>query len=117
MPYKCEKIKIEGTVYDARKKIDDETRKEILACEGVLSQRKTASKFGISRKMVVFIWYPEKLKRAKELYKIRRLDGRYYKKDLHTKQMKKHRRRKYKLYKEGLINLIEEENEKVSKKV
>ena len=117
MPYKSEKIKIEGTVYDARKKIDDETRKEILEECGQLSQRKTAKKYGISRRMVQYIWYPEKLQRAKELYKIRRLDGRYYKRKVHSESIKKLRRKKQDLYLKGIIKLVAEENEKVSKKV
>lgn len=105
MPYRSEKIKIEGTEFDARKKITGEMERDILGDKGKLSQRVTARKYGISRRSVVFIWYPERREKNKEQYKIRRMDGRYYKKEKHTKAIRKHRSRKQKLYKEGLIKL------------
>lgn len=103
MPYKSEKIKIQGTQYDRRKTITDEMKKDIFSERGVLSQRVTARKYGVSRRMVTFIWYPERLERHKELAKERRMDGRYYDKEAHTKAMRDHRKWKQVLYTEGLI--------------
>lgn len=103
MPYKSRKIKIENTKYDARIKISPEKRASILAEKGLLSERKTAKKYEVSRKSVSFIWYPEKYEREKALYKIRRLDQRYYIKEKHTEQVRKHRRRKQSLLINGEI--------------
>ena len=105
MPYKSEKIKIERTEFDSRIKITPEMRADILEEQGRLSQRATARKYGVSRNSVVFIWFPERLKRSKELYKIRRLDGRYYKKEKHTEQVRRYRTKKHILYKRGVIKL------------
>ena len=105
MPYKSEAIKIQGTKYDARRRITDKMRAEILGEEGKLSQRVTARKYGVSRRSVVFIWFPERLARSKELFKIRRLDGRYYNKKKHTKAIKRLRSKKQDLYVKGIIKL------------
>jgi hypothetical protein len=109
MPYKCERIKIQGTQHDRRVKITPEKREDILYDKEKMSQRACARKYGISRRMVQFIWYPEKLAEAKKLYKERRKDGRYYKKEKHTKAIREHRARKQRLYVEGVIKLKEEE--------
>lgn len=106
MPYKSERIKIEKTEYDARIKISTPMKVAIKAEQGILSQRATARKYNVSRRMVQFIWCPEKLEKAKELYKERRKDGRYYVKEKHTKEMKKTRRKKQRLYLSGIIKLI-----------
>jgi hypothetical protein len=103
MPYKCQKIKIEGTKNDTRIKVTPEMKEDILQEKGKLSQRKTARKYGISRRTVIFIWYPERLERNKELHKERRKDGRYYDRKKNTLAQRKHRRRKQKLYVEGVI--------------
>lgn len=108
MPFKSAGIKIEKTEFDARIKISPEMRTEILEERGKLSQRATARKYGISRSSVRFIWMPEKRERARQLYKERRKDGRYYKRARHTMQMRRHRARKQFLYKEGLIKLKEQ---------
>jgi len=109
MPYISRKARIAKTEYDARVKIIEEMKKNILDEQGKLSQRETARKYGISRSSVRFIWMPEKLERAKELYKERRKDGRYYERSKSSIAMKKHRRRKHKLYKKGLIKLEDKE--------
>lgn len=105
MPYRSEKILIAGSEYDKRKKISEEMRMDILSEKGVLSQRVTARKYGVSRRSVVFIWYPERLVHAKELYKERRLDGRYYNKEKQRKAMQNLRRRKQKLFLDGDLSL------------
>lgn len=62
-----------------------------------VSIHKIALYTGISRRYVQFILDPEKLKQAKELYKIRRADGRYYDKDKNREAVKKTRKHRRKL--------------------
>jgi len=90
MPYKFEtdKKKIERK-YDHRVKLTDKERKEIKRLYNKFSQRELATKFKVSRRLIIFIGCPEKYERARELYKERRKDQRYYKKSKHTKAMKK----------------------------
>lgn len=81
MPYKSEKIKIEGTEYDRRRKLTDEQKDQIIALRGTISQRKCAEMFKVSKRTIVFLWYPEKQQANKQ----RRLErGRwrqYYRKE------------------------------------
>lgn len=100
MPYKSEKIKIEGTKYDRRRKLTEEQKNEIIALRGEISQRKCAEKFGVSKRTIVFLWYPERLQANKQ----RRLERggwrQYYRKEEHRETMKNTRRYKHGLYKE-----------------
>jgi hypothetical protein len=99
MPYKFEtqKKKIERK-FDRRIKLTDGERWEIKELYGKISQRKLAKQFKVSRRLIIFISCPEKLEHAKELYKERRKDGRYYKKANHTKAIKKYRQHKKNLF-------------------
>lgn len=103
MPYKSEKIKIVGTKYDRRVKLSPERREELRQDKGQLSQRAAARKYGVSRRLVQFIWYPERLEEQKRAYKERRKDGRYYKQEQWAEIIKDHRKWKQKLYLEGKI--------------
>jgi hypothetical protein len=103
MPYKFEKDKKKiPREFDKRVKLTDGEREEIKFLYGKVSQRQLAKKFNVSRKLVIFIGCPEKLERAKELYKERRKDKRYYHIEKHKEYMKTYRRRKQ-LIKEKLI--------------
>jgi IS30 family transposase len=103
MPYKfaTDKKKIPREL-DKRVKLTDSEREEIKFLYGKVSQRQLAKKYNVSRRLIIFIGCPEKLERARELYKERRKDKRYYNTELHKKYMKTHRRRKQ-LIKEKLI--------------
>lgn len=68
------------------------------------SQRALARKYNISRRMISFILFPEKEQKAKEQFKQRQKDGRYYDKEKHRDYMKKHRNHKKELYKKGELN-------------
>ncbi|MCR4323039.1 MAG: helix-turn-helix domain-containing protein [Candidatus Azambacteria bacterium] len=96
MPYKftTNKIKLPREA-DRRVKLtsDDKARIALLHDQG-LSQRAIARAVGCSRRMVVFILYPERLAHAKALYKDRRKDGRYYDRKKNTEATRKHRRHK-----------------------
>jgi hypothetical protein len=87
MPYKFDtqkrKIKRED---DNRIKLTDEERRDIKKLYGKISQRKLAKMFKVSRRLIIFIGCPEKLKIQKEQYKERMKDGRYYKKFYNEKK-------------------------------
>lgn len=105
MPYKSEKMKIADKTLDKRVKLTDLQREQIKDeySTGLISQRKLAEKYGVSRRTIQFIIDPEKEKIAKEQFKERRKDGRYYDKENHKQYMKKFRDRKQELYKEGKL--------------
>lgn len=106
MPYKSEKIKIEGTKLDRRRKLTEDQKEYIrwLREEEGLSQRKLAAMFGVSRRLITFILDPEKEKKNKERIKRLKQEGRYkYTKEQWAETMKEHRRYKEKLHKDGLI--------------
>jgi len=99
MPYQHIKSRIPREL-DRRVKITNNHKAYILG-EYFLtekSQRQISRETGISRRMISFILFPERLKKASEQYKERRKDGRYYKKEKHTQQMKSYRRYKQKLF-------------------
>lgn len=105
MPYKSEKIKLPKE-YDRRRKLTDEQKEEIKKKyeTGLYSQRKLASEYKVSRRLISFIIDSEKYETAKEQFKKRRADGRYKKsKEEWAKTMKEHRQYKQKLYLDGKI--------------
>lgn len=94
MPYKIETDKIKLPRHlDRRVKLTDEQREEIKELhKRWISQRALARQFKVSRRLISFIVHPEKLERARELYKERRKDWRYYDREKHTKQIRETRR-------------------------
>jgi len=80
---------------DRRVKITPEKRELLFSMhkKGV-SLRGIARELGVSHGLISFILYPERAERNKELYKRRRIDGRYYNKEKHTIATRKHRRYK-----------------------
>ena len=104
MPYKFEYTKKRiPREFDRRVKLTDLERKKIKELYGKISQRNLAKMFGVSRRLITYIGCPEKLERAKELYKDRRKDGRYYDRKKHTKAMKKYRKYKNNLNKKDKL--------------
>lgn len=98
MPYKSEKLKIAGTKQDRRIKISDDKKKEIIALKGKISQRKCAELFGISRRSVVFLWFPERLEQNKQRRQERGGWRQYYNKKEWAETMKEHRHYKQEVY-------------------
>ena len=81
MPYKSEKlIKLGGTSLDRRRKLSDEDRDKVIALKGNVSQRKCAEIFGISRRLVQFLWMPEK---HKEKHRESMKRTRHYKQEIY----------------------------------
>ena len=88
---------------DRRCKLTKEQKEEIKSLYPELSQRTLAKRYNVSRRLIQFTVDESKLQYAKERYKERRKDGRYYSRTKHTKAMAKHRKYKYALYKEGKL--------------
>ena len=106
MPYKSEKIKIEGTQHDRSRKLTEDQKAYIhwLREEEGLSQRQLAAMFGVSRRLITFVLDPEKEKQNKALQKQHRLEGRYKNtKEQWAEVQREHRRYKQQLHKDGLI--------------
>ena len=104
MPYKFETkkllIKQEN---DKRRKLSNQQKDEIKELKGVYSQRVVASMFNVSRRTIVFIWYPERLEANKERRQERGGSKKYYEKETHKEYIKKHRRYKQELNLEGKL--------------
>ncbi len=88
---------------DRRVKLLPEQREEVLALKESISQRKCAKMFNVSRRLVQFIWYPEKAEENKLRRAERGGSSQYYDKDSHSKAMKDHRNYKRQLIKENKI--------------
>lgn len=106
MPYKFEtdKLKI-SPKHDKRIKLTNEDKENIRKdyATGLYSQRKLAEKYNVSRRLIVYILYPDRYEKAKELHKQRRKDGRYYNKERHREYMNRHRQHKKELHDKGLL--------------
>lgn len=97
MPYKyaVEHIKLSES-QDRRRKLTDDDRAEIIRLYGGdgYSQRELARKFGVSRRLITYTLYPERLEEHSRIYKEEKRHLRYYDKEKHRVYMKKHRRYK-----------------------
>lgn len=103
MPYKSEKIIIAGGKHDRRCKLTEAQKTEIIALRGTISQRECAERFGVSRRTIQFLWFPEKLIANKQARVARGGWKQYYDKKQWTVVMREHRHYKQELYKEGII--------------
>ena len=103
MPFKSEKINIANTKHDRRCKLTNAQKDQIIALRGIISQRKCAEKFGVSRRTVIFLWYPERLEANKQRRQERGGWKQYYNKENWAVTMRTHRRYKQELYNAGLI--------------
>lgn len=107
MPRKSEKAVLSGTKHDRRVKVTPQQKVEIRALyeAGGISQRKLALMFGVSRRLISFILFPEKQAENIKLRQERGGTMRYYDKEKHRKTVKEHREYKEKLYKKGKITI------------
>lgn len=67
------------------------------------SQRKLATQFGVSRRLIQFILDPEKQKANLQAIEARGGSKQYYDKETNKKRMKAHREHKKALYEEGIL--------------
>ena len=58
MPYKSEKIRIDNTIYDRRRKLTEEQKEEIreIYSKGVCGTRPLARQFGVSKTTIQIIY-------------------------------------------------------------
>lgn len=106
MPYKFEKTPINNPKNDKRVKLTEEDKKNIVKEyeSGSISINSLAKKYGVSKRLIQFTLFPERKEKAKQLYKERQKDGRYYDKDKHKEYVKKHRDHKKDLWNKGLLD-------------
>lgn len=105
MPYKSEKIKLPRE-YDRRVKLTEEQKDEIRHKyeTGLYSQRKLATEYNVSRRLITFVLDDNKRQRCAELFKERRKDGRYTpNKQERNEISREHRKYKAELYKQGKL--------------
>ncbi len=105
MPYKSEKIKLSKS-QDRRIKLSDEQREEIKKKfeYGTYSQRALAEEYGVSRRLISFILFPEKAELAAQQLKERKADGRYKpSKEKWAATVREHRQYKQMLYRSGKL--------------
>lgn len=102
MANKIDKLKIEGTMFDRRRKLTPLQYKEIRELHGTMSANKTARMYCVSKRLVQFIWDPDK--RAENV-KRRRERGKQYstRKEL-SDAVRNLRRYKRRLVAEGLLS-------------
>ena len=103
MPYKSEKIRIQGTQYDRRRKLTDDDKADIIKLSAEVSIHSLAKMYNVDRRTIQFILYPERHARSLELREARGGWRIYYDPDENAKIKKRHRTYKQKLYKKGLI--------------
>ena len=101
MPYKSEKIKLQG-LQDRRKRLTDEQRKEIkeLYSTGLYSLNDLAKKFNVSKKTILLIVNSDSAEKAKQY---RKEHWKEWKRtgEERNETVRKYRRYKQKLYKDG----------------
>lgn len=103
MPYKSEKIKLNG-LQDRRKKLTDEQREEIktLYATGGYSLNGLAKKFEVSKKTILLIVNKESEEKAKQYRKEHWREWQRVGEE-HNKAIRNTRKYKYQLYKEGKL--------------
>lgn len=93
-----------GAVYDKRRRLSDDDREDIRrdAAAGD-SLRMIARRYGVSRRLVQFILYPERLEENRQRLAARGGWRQYYSKEKHREYMREHRKYKKELYRKELI--------------
>lgn len=105
MPYKSEKIKIEGTKFDRRIKLTPKDKLEIVKIrqEQGTSYQKIANQFKVSKRCIIFICKPETLEASNKAREERGGSKIYYDKEKQNQAKKEHRRYKQELFTKKLI--------------
>lgn len=103
MPYKSEKIKIEHTKHDRRIKLTPEDKEDIKELTG-MSIRGIARLYGVDKRLIQFILFPERYEKNKRLRKERGGSKIYYDRTKNTITQRKHRRHKQNLFVSGEIS-------------
>lgn len=106
MPYKIEKITLPKEL-DRRVKLTEQQRDEIKTNINWLSINKLSQEYKVSRRLIQFILYPERLEVCRNAFAKRRKDGRYYDKEKHKEAIKNTRRYKHGIWYEKLLSMKE----------
>lgn len=105
MPRKSDSIAINNEKYDRRVKLTEDDKKSIKSEYelGLSSIRGLARKYGVDKRLIQFILFPERQVVARAGYAERQKDGRYYDREKHNEAMKRHRDHKKELWNRGLL--------------
>ena len=89
MPQKIDKIGLSTPFLDRRVKLLPCQKERMLYMKNSTgkSYAQLAAFYKVSKRTIMFCCNPESLAKAKEQYKERRKDGRYYKREEHTKSI------------------------------
>ena len=82
-----DKFIIANPLHDRRVKLTQEQRKEIISKGAGYGIRKMAREYGVDRRLIGFVLYPERVKRVVMLHDWKR----YYTTEKNTAYMKRHR--------------------------
>lgn len=111
MSYKSEKLKIEKTMLDRRRKLSEE-QKESIRQEyktGLVGQRPLAKKYGVSRSLIQIIVNPDIAEMKKQYIKEHWQN--YSNREKLTKAARQTRRYKNELFLKGILKQLGGENE------
>jgi hypothetical protein len=113
MPRISDKIPINNESLDRRVKLTKEDKELViwLREEEQISYQKLANRFGVSKRLIIFICKPEVLVKNKEDRAKRGGWKQYYDKDANTISMREHRDYKKELFKNGLIKIKNDKKE------
>ncbi len=116
MPSKLDKIPINNPKLDKRVKLTDADRENVKQDyeTGSISITSLAKKYGVSKRLIQFILFPERQEKAKKDFAERQKDGRYYDKKKHSEQVQAHREHKKNLWNKGLLKKTKKERVKMT---
>ena len=97
MPYKSERLRIAGMAHDKRRKLSEQDKAEIKELVG-MSIREIARMYGVDKRMIQFIKFPERLERCKQCRAMRGGSMQYYSKEKQREYIKKHRHHKQEIW-------------------
>lgn len=105
MPRKSDSIAINNEKLDRRVKLTTEDKELVkwLREEEEISYQQLANRFGVSKRLIIFICKPETLEKCKEHRAERGGWKQYYIKEESTVKQKEHRDYKKELFSQGLI--------------
>lgn len=105
MPRISDTISINNENLDRRVKLTKEDKDLIiwLREEEQISYQKLANRFGVSKRLIIFVCKPESLEKSKLDRQNRGGWKQYYDKDYNTISQREHRNYKKELYSKGLI--------------
>lgn len=106
MPYTSERIRIDNTMLDRRRKLTPEQKEEIkeIYKKGTCGTRPIARQFGVSKATIQIIVNPQIAEKRKQYIKENWKKYQKYGFE-HSQVIREHRRYKQRLFKEGKIQL------------